>query len=112
MNIHGVDWSVLEWRPIRRGIERKAFTTESVTLALHRVWPGHEVLPHSHPNEQVVYILEGEAEFSVGDGLVRVRAGSLITVPPNVQHCIRVVGDQPVLNLDVFTPARPEYVHS
>lgn len=108
--IHLIDWERATWQPVRRGIERKAFTTGAVTLALHRVWPGHEVLPHAHPHEQVVYIIEGEAEFTVGEQVVRLGAGSVLTVPPNVVHCIRVTGDTPVLNLDVFTPARPEYV--
>ena len=110
MDIHQIDWSLIEWRPVRRGIERKAFTSEAVTVALHRVWPGHEVLPHAHPNEQVVYILEGEAEFSIGDRTIPVHGGSLLVVPANVRHCIKVLGAGPVLNLDIFTPARPQYV--
>lgn len=110
MNIHQVDWEAMQWRAVRRGIERKAFTGEGVTLALHRVWPGHEVLPHSHPFEQIVYILSGEADFEVGGRTVRLRAGGLLVVPPDVVHCIRVVGNEPVLNLDVFCPARPDYV--
>ena len=35
--------------------------------------------------------------------------GGLLVVPPNVEHWGEVVGDEPVMNLDVFTPRRPEY---
>ena len=31
-------------------------------------------------------------------------------IPPNVVHCAKVVGDGPALNLDVFCPARPDYI--
>jgi quercetin dioxygenase-like cupin family protein len=32
-----------------------------------------------------------------------------LVIPPNVMHWGEVVGDEPVMNLDVFTPRRPEY---
>jgi quercetin dioxygenase-like cupin family protein len=109
-NIHSVDWDAMEWKPVRPGIERKAFGSGNVTLALHRLMPGHEPRPHSHPNEQVVYILAGQIDFHVGDQVVRLGPGGLLVVPPDVMHYGVVAGDEPVLNLDVFTPARPEYL--
>lgn len=108
--LHSVDWSALEWQPVRRGIERKAFGSDHVTLALHRLMPGHEPRPHAHPNEQVMYILAGVLDVHVDDRIVRLGPGGLLLIPPNVRHYGVVVGDEPVLNLDVFTPARPEYL--
>ena len=35
--------------------------------------------------------------------------GGLLHIPPNVEHWGEVVGEEPVLNLDVFTPLRKEY---
>ena len=35
--------------------------------------------------------------------------GGLLQIPSNVEHWGEVVGDEPVLNLDVFTPVREEY---
>jgi hypothetical protein len=35
--------------------------------------------------------------------------GGLLVIPSNVTHWGEVLGDEPVLNLDVFTPKRPEY---
>ena len=37
MNLHQVDWSKLEWQPVREGVERKAFSGAGATLALHRL---------------------------------------------------------------------------
>jgi len=109
MSLKCVDWSTIEWRPVRRGIERKAFSGERTTLALHRIHPGHEELPHSHPSEQIAYIIEGEVDFHIGDEVTRLGPGGVAVVPPDVTHYVSLVGDTPALNLDVFTPARPEY---
>jgi len=109
MNIKNIDWSKKEWLTIRRGIERKAFSGNGATVALHRIHPGHEECPHAHPNEQIVYIIEGEVNFHVGDEVLRLGPGGLAVVPPDVIHYVSLIGDQPALNLDIFTPARPEY---
>jgi quercetin dioxygenase-like cupin family protein len=104
-----VNWNEVPWVPVRPGVERKGFTGADATVALHRLQPGHAPAPHAHPNEQIAYILEGTCDFHVGDEVHRLGPGGLLVVPPNVVHYAVVVGDEPVLNLDVFTPARPEY---
>ncbi|AEC22104.1 cupin 2 domain-containing protein [Pusillimonas sp. T7-7] len=109
MDIKQIDWEAMEWKTVRRGIERKAFGSDSATVALHRLLPGHELAPHSHPNEQIVYIMEGTVDFHIGEEVIRLGPGSLAVVPPNVTHYGVLVGDKPALNLDIFTPARPEY---
>ena len=59
--------------------------------------------------------LQGEDEEDAGgqvpecDTITRLGAGGLLVVPPNARHWGEVVGDEPVLNLDVFTPKRAEY---
>lgn len=104
-----IDWDSQAWEPVRPGVERKSFSGDGATVALHRLQPGHEPKPHSHANEQIVYILSGVVDFHIGSETVRLRDGGLVVVPPNVMHHAEVVGDEPVLNLDVFTPTRPEY---
>lgn len=42
---------------------------------------------HIHPNcEEVVYVLDGEVEHTLGDQRTTLRAGDLIVVPRNVPH--------------------------
>jgi quercetin dioxygenase-like cupin family protein len=71
--------------------------------------PGHEPKPHSHTYEQIVYILAGHIRFHVGDDVQDLGPGGLLVIQSNVEHWGEVIGDEPVLNLDVFTPKRPEY---
>lgn len=108
MPIHSVDWNTLPWTPVRPGVERKGFSGGGATVALHRLMPGHEPRPHSHPNEQIAYIMSGTMRFFVGEEQHLVGPGGLIVIPPDVVHWGEVVGDEPVMNLDVFTPNRPE----
>ena len=109
MDISKIDWSTVAWTPVRPGVDRKGFSGAGATVALHRLMPGHEPRPHSHPNEQIAYILSGRIKFVVGKEEHILGPGSLLVVPPNVEHWGEVIGDEPVMNLDVFTPARPEY---
>jgi len=106
---HKSNWNDVEWLPVRGGMERKTFTGEGATLAYFRIQPDHEVVPHSHIYEQIVYLIEGAADFHVGEEVHQLVPGSLLVVPPNVVHYIRVTSDTPVLEMDVFTPKRPEY---
>ena len=74
-----------------------------------KLMPKHEPKPHKHTYEQLVYILAGHIRFHVGDKSVVLGPGGLLQIPPDVMHWGEVVGDEPVLNLDVFVPRRPEY---
>ncbi|MGH6987823.1 MAG: cupin domain-containing protein [Caulobacteraceae bacterium] len=109
MDIHSIDWNAISWEAVRPGVERKAFSGEGATVALNRLQPGHEPRPHSHPHEQIVYILSGCIDFHIEETVTRLSSGGLLVVPPNAAHWGEVVGSEPVLNLDVFVPKRSEY---
>jgi quercetin dioxygenase-like cupin family protein len=112
MDVHKIDWNAIAWTPVREGVERKAFSGEGATVALHRLMPGHKPNPHSHSYEQIAYIISGTMRFHVGEAAHLVGPGGLLCIPSNVEHWGEVVGDEPVLNLDVFTPCRPEYAEA
>src|SRR5262249_50570351 len=69
-----------------------------------------EPKPHSHPHEQIAYIISGRMRFHIGQETHDIGPGGLLVIPSNVTRWGEVLGDEPVLNLDVFTPKRPEYV--
>ena len=109
MGITSINWEDVSWEHVRQGVSRKAFSGNGATIVLHRLMPDHEPRPHAHPHEQIVYILSGVIDFHVADTITRLQAGGLLVVAPNTLHWGVVVGEDPVLNLDVFTPKRPEY---
>lgn len=53
--------------------------------------PGAKVEPHSHPEAETFYILEGEFTFYVEDldKPIICKKGAFISVPPNVMHSFK-----------------------
>jgi quercetin dioxygenase-like cupin family protein len=109
MPIPIVDWSKVEWLQVRPGVERKAYSSDKATVSLNRLQPGHEPRPHSHPHEQIVYMISGRMKFHVEGEVYELGPGGLMTIPSNALHHGEVVGEEEALNLDVFTPRRTEY---
>ena len=105
------NWNDLPNEVVRKGVSRSGFRGEDVLLVMNKIEPGMDVNPHSHPFEQVVYIVEGRVRFHVGDDEMEAGPGSLIRIPPDVVHYAEPLGDQPALNLDVFAPIRDDYRH-
>ena len=81
MDLSRVDWEQQPWRLVRPGVERKSFSGQGATLALHRLMPGHEPRPHSHPHEQIAYILAGTLRFHIGGEQHLVGPGGVIAIP-------------------------------
>lgn len=65
---------------------------------------------HSHPHEQLTYVLSGEFEFTIGDETHLVKAGDTLYKKPDVVHgCIcKKAG----ILLDTFTPQRMDFLVS
>jgi ketosteroid isomerase-like protein/quercetin dioxygenase-like cupin family protein len=60
---------------------------------------------HRHQSAEVLYVLEGELDHVVNDSVVRLATGDagIVRVGDRVRH--RVVGDQPVRLLIIWSPA-------
>jgi quercetin dioxygenase-like cupin family protein len=69
-----------------------------------------ELKPHSHEFDQVVMILEGRCIYHVGDDANEMGPGSVLLVPGGAEHYIEPLGTEPVMNLDIFAPARQDYL--
>ena len=55
--------------------------------------PGYVSPRHTHPGEEIVYVLEGTLEYEIGGKPpVRVKAGDVLFVPAGTIHAARNVG--------------------
>jgi quercetin dioxygenase-like cupin family protein len=59
---------------------------DRMIVGLMRMPAGTGAEPHSHPNEQWLYILEGTFRAKIGDQEVEAPAGSVVYVPADVVH--------------------------
>lgn len=58
---------------------------------------------HSHPNEQMLYLLEGRARFRLGDEVREVGPGEAVHVPPNLDHEVELLTPA-IRYIEVFSP--------
>ena len=73
------------------------------------VAPGEGPPLHMHANEEeILYVLDGEARFRFGDDIRDAPTGSFLFVPRGVPHCFQAVGDRPARLFITFTPAGME----
>lgn len=94
---------------VRPGVTRRSFSGAGATLAWGTLSPGHEPRPHTHPHEQIVYIVSGHGTFTVGEETVDVRQGDMLVVPPDMLHYAIAADDGPMVDLSVFNPRRDDY---
>jgi quercetin dioxygenase-like cupin family protein len=69
---------------------------------------GAHVPLHSHPNEQLTYVLEGALLFRIDGREFTVRAGEVLTIPPNMPHEAFALED--TVDLDIFNPPRQDWI--
>src|SRR4051794_39629350 len=62
---------------------------------------------HTHPHEQVTYVMEGRFEFTVGDETTVLETGMAALIPSGAPHGGRTLTACRVL--DTFAPAREDY---
>ncbi len=68
---------------------------------------GALVPPHSHPHEQIGYLMQGRLEFAIGEEKTVVSAGDGYTVAGGAVHSALALVDS--VAVEVFSPVREEY---
>lgn len=71
------------------GLERRTFDAIGATVNEYRFQPGARFPVHSHPQEQITLVEEGEIELTVRDEVTRLDAGGWSIVGGDVPHGIR-----------------------
>ena len=92
-----------------QGVSRKILVAEGMMMAVEVSFEQGAVgAPHSHPHEQIGYVVTGVFEATLGDETTIIRAGDAYYVPPNLVHGV-VALEQGTL-LDIFTPQREDFL--
>lgn len=64
---------------------------------------------HSHPYEQTSVVIQGRMRLTVGDEVREVGPGDMWVAPANVPHGGEILGDEPLIFIDVYSPPSGGY---
>jgi quercetin dioxygenase-like cupin family protein len=97
----------------RDGFERHIIHTATLMTVVINIDNGPWAEPdpmHSHPHEQTAYVAQGDILFLCqGQEPVRLTAGDLYAIPPNIPHSIQLLSKTACL-IDNFTPLREDFL--
>jgi quercetin dioxygenase-like cupin family protein len=90
------------------GLRRQVMSySPAMMLVRHTMVAGWVGTRHSHPHEQMVYIVRGRIRFEYSGGVIVAGPGESFIVPGDVEHQASALEDSEVL--DIFTPMREDY---
>ena len=106
--VRHITWSAVEVEQLNPLVGRHFVVGQNIMLARVLLKKGCIVPERSHPNEQLTYIAEGVLKFWIDGKEIVVRAGELLTIPPNMPHKAEALED--TVDFDVFTPPRADWM--
>jgi quercetin dioxygenase-like cupin family protein len=100
-----VDVGAIEAVEMVPGLNFQPVLSENAIVNVVSFEPHTEAPMHSHVEEQIVIVVEGEFDFTLDGATRTMRPGDIAVIPPWVPHGART-GDTPCKEMDVFTPPR------
>lgn len=104
-----LSWNEIELETLNPLLQRQLVVGHEVMLSRVLLKKGCIVPLHSHVNEQLSYVLEGALKFWIDGKEIVVRAGEVLTIPPNMPHKAEALED--TVDLDIFHPPRADWVN-
>lgn len=86
------------------GMVQHLLTGENGMVVWSQIKAGTFTALHSHPNEQITWVLNGKLEFQLGEQKQTCGPGDLVLVPGDVPHEVLYVTDCDII--EFFTPPR------
>ncbi|MDP9161296.1 MAG: cupin domain-containing protein [Acidobacteriota bacterium] len=104
-----IAWNTIQIEELNPLIGRQFVVGRDIMVARVLLKKGAIVPKHSHVNEQVTYILEGALRFWIDGKVIVVKAGEVLTIPPNMPHKAEAIID--TVDIDVFNPPRADWIN-
>jgi len=89
------------------GWHGRYFHSEHMTFAHYDFAAGSAIHEHSHPEEEVYEVIEGELEVTIDGASQIARPGVVAIVPANARHSVKARTDGKLIVVD--SPARKEF---
>ncbi|GAA1697883.1 hypothetical protein GCM10009765_54150 [Fodinicola feengrottensis] len=100
------DWGRLVWM-----VSGPLGNSTTMTVGRCYIQPGQQNPRHLHPNcDEVLHVLHGTIEHSVGDDRVRMTAGDTISIPSGAIHNAHNIGADEAVFVIAFSSADRQVV--
>ena len=93
---------------ISEKISRRILSGDQGMIVWWSIGAGVHVEPHSHSNEQIVWLLTGKMEFRLGIEQRVCGRGDVVVVPTGIEHEAWFREDTEVI--DFFAPPREDFL--
>lgn len=78
-------------------IEPNSAETQHFSMGLEEIDPHSEIPWHSHREaEEIIFVFGGEGKGFVGDEVAELKPGTVVYLPPKVEHRFVNTGDEPL----------------
>lgn len=105
-------WADVPVEPMNAMLTRAFITGKEAMIARIYLKKGCVVPRHSHPNEQIAWIVEGALAFTLGESgeekRTTVRAGEVLVIPGGLPHSAEALED--TVDYDIFAPPRQDWI--
>ena len=88
-----IDTSQLKVKEPLPGWKGRYFHSESMSFAYYTAEAGASIHEHSHPNEEIWHVIEGELEVTIAGQTHVAGPGSVAVVPPNTAPAVKSLSD-------------------
>jgi len=95
---------IIERLPGWRG---RYFHSANMTFAHYDFVKGAAIHEHSHPQEEVYEVIDGELEITIDGATQIARPGIVAIVPGNARHSVKALTNGRAIIVD--HPSRPEF---
>lgn len=85
-------------------ISRTLAQGKNLSLTLFAFDKGEEISSHSSGGDAMVYILDGEADITIGENVYNVKKGETIVMPAGVPHALFAKEQFKMFLIVVFRP--------
>lgn len=85
-------------------VSRTLAQGRNMSLTLFAFDKGEEISSHSSSGDAMVYLLDGEAEITIGENTYSVKKGETIVMPAGVPHALLAKEQFKMLLVVVFKP--------
>jgi quercetin dioxygenase-like cupin family protein len=95
---------------IAKGVKRKVFYQDRMMLVCFEIDPPVTFPMHKHEHEQLGFVLQGKAKFTIGEDTKIIEPNTFYKIPSNVEHGAEILGSEKAIFIDIFSPIREDFL--